>query len=51
MIRIRNIKVDITTNNLEKRIAKLLTTNTFNYKIVKKSIDARHKNDIKYIAT
>ena len=51
MIRIRNIKVDITTNNLEKRIAKLLTTNTFNYKIVKKSIDARHKNDIKYIYT
>ncbi len=51
MIRIRNIKVDITTNNLKNKIAKLLNTNSFNYTTVKRSIDARHKNDIKYIYT
>lgn len=51
MIRIRNIKVDIKNDDLRTHISKLLKTNNFEYTLVKKSIDARHKDNIKYIYT
>ena len=41
MIRIRNIKVDVKTNNLREMISKKIKTDNFTIqKIFKKSIDA-----------
>ena len=50
MIRIRNIKIDIlndTKENIIKTLEKKLKTKIIDYKIVKKSLDAR--KDIKYV--
>lgn len=52
MIEIRNIKLPVTAeaNELKKKIAKLLRTNdTFEYEILKRSIDARKKSEIMYV--
>ncbi|MBE5923786.1 MAG: FAD-dependent oxidoreductase [Lachnospiraceae bacterium] len=52
MIEIRNIKLPVTeeANELKKKIAKLLRTNdTFEYEILKRSIDARKKSEILYV--
>lgn len=52
MIRIRQIKVPITKDNdkyLLNKITTILGTNINNYKIIKKSIDARAKNNILYV--
>ena len=55
MIRVRQIKVPILCDNSDfilKKISKKLginTSNIFDYKIIKKSIDARDKNNIMYI--
>ena len=53
MIRIRNIKLLIEEDNEEnllKKVSKKLRINNINnYKIVKKSIDARDKNNIYYV--
>ena len=43
MIRIRNIKVNL-DGDLKREISKLLKINDFDFKIVKRSIDARKKN-------
>ena len=43
MIRIRNIKVNL-DGDLKREISKLLKVNDFDFKIVKRSIDARKKN-------
>ena len=53
MIRVRNIKLLIeedNESNLKKKVCKKLRINSINsYKIVKKSIDARDKNNIYYV--
>ena len=52
MIRVRQVKVHIDNNNLVKKIASKLNVKESDikyYKIVKKSIDARDKNNIFYI--
>ena len=52
MIRIRNIKIDIlndTKENIIKTLENKLKTKVIDYKIVKKSLDAR--KDIKYVYT
>ena len=52
MIRIREVKVPITNDNKDfilKKVSKILRTEIDNYKINKKSIDARDKNNIMYI--
>lgn len=52
MLRIKDIKIGILHDNndyLEKKISKLLNTNVKINKIVKKSIDARDKNNILYV--
>ena len=51
MIRIRNIKVDIKNDDLKSHIDKLLKVKDYDYTLVKKSIDARHKDNIKFIYT
>lgn len=51
MLRIRQVKLNINENNLKSKIAKKLNTkesNIINYKIHKKSLDARREN-ISYI--
>ena len=46
MIRIRNIKVDVKTNNLREMISKKIKTDNFTIqKILHKSIDARNKSN------
>lgn len=53
MLRISNIKVNIENDQnieLDKKISKILNTNYKEYKLVKKSIDARDK-DIYYVYT
>lgn len=54
MIRINQIKLNIkdSESNIDKKIRKILKLNdktTFEYTIVKKSIDARHKDQLMYI--
>ena len=52
MIRVRQVKVHIDSNNLVKKIASKLNikeNEIINYKIIKESIDARDKNNIYYI--
>ena len=52
MLRIKNIKISILKDNKEsitKKINKLLNTNVEIINIVKKSIDARDKNNILYV--
>ena len=52
MIRVRQVKVLIEEDNLLEKISKKLRINVseiVNYKIVKKSIDARDKNNIYYV--
>ena len=50
MIRIRNIKVDVKTNNLKEMISKKIKTNNFVIqKILHKSIDARNKSNVLYV--
>ena len=52
MIRIRQIKVKIRDNNLEDKICeklKISKDNLIDYKIVKKSIDSRKKDDIYFV--
>lgn len=58
MIRINQLKLNIQNNNIQDAIIKLIGINRIkefkniklqDYKILKKSIDARDKNDIKYI--
>ena len=52
MIRVRQVKVLIEEDNLLEKVAKKLRINVseiVNYKIVKKSIDARDKNNIYYV--
>ncbi len=53
MIRISQIKVEVTLNqeeNIQKALQKKLRTNPIdNYKIIKRSIDARDKNKIFYV--
>ena len=52
MIRIRQVKIPIINDNseyIEKKITKILKTKINNYKIIKKSIDARDKNNILYV--
>ena len=50
MIRIRNIKVDVKTNNLKEIIFKKIKTNNFIIqKILHKSIDARNKSNVFYV--
>lgn len=55
MIRIRQIKIKVDQNNKEfikKEIARILKTkidNILNYKIIKQSLDARDKTNIKYV--
>ena len=50
MIRIRNIKVDVKTNNLREMISKKIKTNNFVIqKILHKSIDARNKSNVFYV--
>ncbi|MCR4581250.1 MAG: NAD(P)-binding protein [Bacilli bacterium] len=54
MIRVKNIKISINDNSEEhilNKVSKLLKTNINNYKIVKRSIDARDGNNILYIYT
>ncbi len=55
MIRIRNVRVEINdTLSYEKRISTLLNIRSnqiMDVKLVKKSLDARRKNDIHYICT
>ena len=49
MIRIRNIKVDVKTNNLREMISKKIKTDNFTIqKILHKSIDARNKSNVFY---
>ena len=52
MIRIREVKLDIEDNNYKRKISKLLNikvTDIKNIKIVKRSIDARKKDNILYV--
>lgn len=50
MIRIRNIKVDVKTNNLRGMISKKIKTDNFTIqKILHKSIDARNKSNVFYV--
>lgn len=50
MIRIRNIKVDVKTNNLREMISKKIKTDNFTIqKILHKSIDARNKSNVLYV--
>ena len=52
MVRVRQVKVLIEEDNLLEKISKKLRVNVseiVNYKIVKKSIDARDKNNIYYV--
>ena len=50
MIRIRNIKVDVKTNNLKEMISKKIKTDNFTIqKILHKSIDARNKSNVLYV--
>ena len=49
MIRIRNIKVDIKNDDLKSHIDKLLKVKDYDYTLVKKSIDARHKPEVFYV--
>ena len=50
MIRIRNIKVDVKTNNLREMISKKIKTDNFTIqKILHKSIDARNKSNVFYV--
>ena len=57
MIRINNIKIDIekdTNDYLIEKVSKLLRINKdniFNYKIIKKSLDARKKSELHYVYT
>ena len=57
MIRISNIKIDIekdTDDYLIEKVSKILRINKdsiFNYKIIKKSLDARKKDEIHYVYT
>ena len=52
MIRVRNISVSITSNNLIGKICnklKIKKSDIINYNIVKRSIDARDKKNILYV--
>ncbi|MBQ9019447.1 MAG: NAD(P)-binding protein [Bacilli bacterium] len=51
MIRINNLKIRVEDDNLlkEKILKKLRIDDLINYKIIKKSIDARDKNNIFYV--
>ena len=55
MLRINQIKIPVQqreSDALEKKIKKILRTNqTFDYRIVKKSVDARDRNHLLYIYT
>lgn len=57
MIRISNIKIDIekdTNDYLIEKVSKILRINKdsiFNYKIIKKSLDARKKGELHYVYT
>ena len=57
MIRISNIKIDIekdTNDYLIEKVSKILRINKdsiFNYKIIKKSLDARKKSELHYVYT
>ena len=54
MLRVKNIKIGINDNNKEhiiNKVSNILKTNVIDYKIVKRSIDARNKNNMLYIYT
>ena len=54
MLRIREVKIGVDNNTREHIISKLsktLSTNVIDYKIVKRSIDARDKNNILFVYT
>ena len=54
MLRVRNIKISINDNNKEhiiNKVSNILKTNVIDYKIVKRSIDARDKNNMLFIYT
>ena len=54
MLRIREVKIGINNNTDEhilSKVSKLLNTNVLSYKIIKKSIDARDKNNILFVYT
>jgi uncharacterized FAD-dependent dehydrogenase len=54
MLRVKNIKISIHDNNenhIKDKLNRLLKTNILNYKIVKRSIDARDKNNMLFIYT
>lgn len=52
MIRVRQVKIPIISDNneyIKKKIIKILKADILSYKIIKKSIDARDKNNILYV--
>ena len=52
MIRVRQVKINIKDNNLKKKICNILHVkeeDIIDYKIIKESIDSRHKPDIFYV--
>ena len=54
MLRVREVKIGINSNNKEHILSKLnniLNIKVLDYKIVKRSIDARDKNNILYVYT
>lgn len=54
MLRIKNLKIAYDNNDILGKLAKTLrikTTDIINYKIIKKSLDCRHKPDIYYVYT
>ena len=54
MLRVREVKIGIDSDNKEhilSKLSNLLKTNIIEYKIVKRSIDARDKNNILYVYT
>ncbi len=54
MIRITNLRSELsdTDAEIEKKLKKLLKVNTINsFKITKRSVDARRKNDVHYVLT
>jgi uncharacterized protein YwlG (UPF0340 family) len=52
MIKVRQVKINILKDNknyILKKLSNILKTSVIDYEIIKKSIDARDKDNIKYI--
>ena len=52
MIRVRQVKINVRSNDLKSKIAsklKVKESDILDYKIIKESIDSRNKPDIYYV--